>query len=135
MMWQTKQTLATQRSTSVFSWTLPQNRSWHSPVRILSSTVLDNRKTVVRFLARLREFSLLHSIQTGSDSHSTSEAMSAGVLLKQETCRRVDLTTHRHLMWRSRTFRAPASLYDVFTAQCLWSSKATWSLPLSEGEK
>jgi len=104
--------LAGRRSISIVSWTLPQNRSWHSSVSIVSSTVLDNRRTIVRFPVSLRELSLLHSVYTSSDTHPTSAAMCTGLfLLRKQICRRLNLTTHLHLVWWSTTFSVPPSLY------------------------
>jgi hypothetical protein len=45
--------------------------------------MLDNRKTVVRFLVGLREFLLLHSVYTSSDPSPTSAEMNTGLLTEE----------------------------------------------------
>jgi hypothetical protein len=53
-------------------------------------------------------FSLLHSVRTGSGAHSTSCPVGTGAVSPGGSGRGVKLTTHLHLVPRSRTHDAVA---------------------------
>jgi hypothetical protein len=64
--------------------------------------IATSRTTGVRFAAEARDSSLLHSFQTRSGAHSDSNPMGSWVSFPGYSCRNVKLTTHLHLMPRSR---------------------------------
>jgi hypothetical protein len=51
----------------------------------------------VRFLARVRNLSLLKNVQTGSGAHPACQSRGAGVPSRRQSGRGVKLTTHLHL--------------------------------------
>jgi hypothetical protein len=76
-----------------------------SSVSIVSSYGLDDRAIEVRSPAGAKDFS--SSLQIGSGAHPASYTMGTGVLSPGvKRCRGVTLTTHPHLVPRSRMSRS-----------------------------
>jgi hypothetical protein len=74
--------------------------------------------TGVLFPAGVRDFSLLHSVQTGSSTHPASYPVGKGTLsLGVKWGTGVKLTTHLHLVLRVRTLElylhSPIRLHGV----------------------
>jgi hypothetical protein len=63
---------------------------------------LDDRCSRIRFPARPGNFSLHHRVQTGSGAHLASYPMGTGAFSLWQSGRDVKLTTHLHLVPRSR---------------------------------
>jgi hypothetical protein len=75
---------------------------WH-----VNDVCLDASGTRVQFLAEAREFSLLHSIQSGSGTHPASCPMNNwGSFSRDKVTRIMKLATHLHLLPRIRILAA-----------------------------
>jgi hypothetical protein len=77
--------------------------SLHMDKRREAGQLWDTGWTVgVRFPAEARDFHLLHNVQTGAGAHPAFSPMCTGVLFAGESGRGLKVTTHLHLVPRSR---------------------------------
>jgi hypothetical protein len=81
--------------------------TWGSSVSIVSDYGLDDRAIVVRSPAEAKDFSSSLCVQTGSGAHPASCTMgTGGPVPEAKRGRGVTLTTHPHLVPRSRMSRS-----------------------------
>jgi hypothetical protein len=95
-----------------------------SSVSIAFDYTLDDRAIGVRSPAEERDFSSILCVQTSSEAHSASYPMGTGVLSEElKHGRGVTLTTHPHLVPRSRMSRSytssPPSASVVYSGTAL----------------